>query len=269
MALICPEWRKISNKQVKYWPFYGIHLELDEYRSWPLTNIPIRNAIQSSEQCPSIFPPELSILNVKHLKYLKFYGDLKHGCEIFNQEMPNLEQLIFGHLSCRGSVRLCLDQLRVLFLKDILGDTLTIDCPSLTALRCNRISKIEIKHPETLTYIGSGCFDDKILNFKNLESIHVNDIVSEENILQQLPHLNLISIYSDSCNHDSSYTLDNVHALMIEKQNLKRDVKIIYKREEIENIGQLDAAFKDIESSDAYDYDHTPHPSDFEDYDSI
>ena len=231
---------------------------------WSFTNIPIKNVIK----CQSLYLPVSSILNLKYLKYLKFYGSLKHGCEIFGQEMPNLEHLILNQLWYRDSTRLCLDKLRVLFLRDIFECTLIIDCPKLTALRCNRISSIEIKHPETLTYIGTSNFDDKILNFKNLESIHVNDIDSKENILQQLPHLKLISIYAEHCHRYSLYTLRTLSNLIIEKQNLKSDVKIIYKREEIKNIEQFDE-LSDDDDPFYYHYLNEPiYSGDFDGYDS-
>ena len=213
----------------------------------------------------STYLPELSILNLKHLKSLKFHGNLEHGCEIFGQEMPKLEHLIFNQLSYRGSTRLCLNELRVLFLRDILEDTkLIIDCPKLTALRCNRISNIEIIHPETLIYIGSYYFEDEILNFKNLKSIHVNLVSNRENILQQLPHLKLISIYADGNPGERALkSVQTVYNLMNEKQNLESDVKIMFKREEIKNIEQLEI-YGQIQDIFSYDNDCR---GDFDDYD--
>ena len=228
---------------------------------WPFTNIPVSNVVK----CRSTYLPKLSILNLKNLKSLKFHGNLEHGCEILGREMPNLEHLIFNHLSYPGSTRLCLNELRVLFLRDILEDTkLIIDCPKLTALRCNRISSIEIKHPETLIYIGSYYFEDEILNFKNLKSIHVNEAINRENILQQLPHLKLISIYTDWFLGDRILsTVRTVYNLMDEKQKLKSDVKIMFKREEIKNIEQLE---KHSHVQDIYIFERRC-PGDFDGYD--
>ena len=231
-------------------------------KRWPFTNIPVRNLVK----CRDIYPPDLSILNLKDMKFLMYNFELEDEYD-FSQKFPNLECLIFRSLADCDS-KLCLDKLRLLFFSNLSGSTsILIDCPKLLLLKVDTLFGIEIKHPKTLRYISINNFDDKMFNFTNLNFIYVKEIGDRENILQQLPHLKLISIYADDCfGHRFLDTVQTVRNLMIEKQNLKRNVKIIFKRNEIKSIEQLDEII-DEEDPSYYDYDSNP-SSDFDGYDS-
>ena len=205
-----------------------------------------------------------SIFNLKKLKYLKiqirldnYYCDKLDGC--LNQ-LENLIYLEFNEYFARNFT-LNLPNLDRFYVRSI-GYDLIADLPKLRYLRCEiGLNLIKLKQFDSIVCLKTYCLNEYVLKFKNLEKLRV-DYVDKDfknmNALKKFANLNLIHFFFEKSTmhrnlEEFNKTKQAIEQLLIDKEALKKEFKIYFKFNLIDNIAQVVELEREQYDIDCYD----------------